>query len=62
MKVVVLAKFKDKNSGKIHKKGETMTISKARYEEILKVGKFVEEVAKDEAPEDEKPEDEPAAE
>lgn len=45
MKVKVLNKFKDKHTGKIHKKGATLTISKERYEEILKVAPLVEEIA-----------------
>lgn len=44
MKVKVLEKFKDKYTGKVHKKGEVFTAKKERVEEILKVGKFVEEV------------------
>lgn len=44
MKAKVLVKFKDKKTGKIRKVGEVFTLSKDRYEEILKVGKLVEEV------------------
>lgn len=44
MKVKVLQKFKDKHSGKIYKQGETLTISKERYAEIMTVGKLVEEI------------------
>lgn len=44
MKVKVIEKFKDKHTGKIHEENKTMTISKKRYDEILQVGKFVEEI------------------
>ena len=43
VKVKVLEKFKDKYTGKVHKKGETFFATKERIEEILKVGKLVEE-------------------
>ncbi len=48
MKAKVLVKFKDKKSGKIHKVGDIINVSKARFEEILTVGNLVEEY-KDEA-------------
>ena len=44
MRAKVLSKFKDKHNGKVYKPGEVITISKERYEEILTVGKLVEEV------------------
>lgn len=44
MKAKVLKRFRDKHSGKIHECGEVLTISKDRYNEILKVGAFVEEI------------------
>ena len=44
MKVKVIYDFRDKHSGELHKKGETLTINKKRYEEILKVAPLVEEV------------------
>ena len=44
MKVKVITRFKDKHSGKVHRKGEVFTCSKARYEEILKVAPLVEEI------------------
>lgn len=44
MKVKILKDFKDKHNGKIHKKGETMIISKERYNEILSVGNLVEQI------------------
>lgn len=44
MKAKVLRQFKDKYSGKVYKVGDVITISKDRYEEILKVGKLVEKV------------------
>lgn len=47
MKAIVLQKFRDKNTKKIHKAGDIITINKERYEEILKVGKFVEEAPKE---------------
>lgn len=44
MKAKVLKRFKDKYSGKFHEEGEMLTITRDRYNEILKVGKLVEEV------------------
>lgn len=44
MKVKVIKKFLDKHTKKVHKVGEVLTISKERFEEILTVGKLVEEV------------------
>lgn len=44
MKVKVLKRFKDKHTGKIHEKGKTITVTKERFDEILKVGKFVEKI------------------
>lgn len=44
MKVKVLKQFIDKHTKEVHKAGETLNISKARYEEILTVGKLVEEI------------------
>lgn len=41
MKVRVTSEFIDKETKKLHKVGEELEISKARYEEILKVGGFV---------------------
>ena len=46
MKAKVLQAFKDKHSGRLHKAGDVITISKERYEEILTVGKLVEEIKK----------------
>ena len=43
MKAKVLEKFKDKKNGKIYKVGDIITVSKERFEEILTVGKLVEE-------------------
>ena len=51
MKVRVLRKFKDKHTGKMHMAGETITVTKERFEEILTVDKLVEEVT-EEATED----------
>lgn len=44
MKAKVVTRFKDKYSGKVYNVGEVITISKDRFEEILKVGKLVEKV------------------
>lgn len=44
MKVKVITKFKDKETGEIRRKGSTFTCSEERYNEILKIGAFVEEV------------------
>lgn len=44
MKVKVLKDFNDKYTGKRHKEGDTMTVTKERFEEILSVDKLVEEV------------------
>ncbi len=44
MKVRALIKFKDLKEDKIREIGEEFIISKERYEEILKVGVFVEEI------------------
>lgn len=49
MKVKVIKGFRDKHSKKLHKVGAILTISKERYEEILKVGKLVEEVKDEKA-------------
>ena len=44
MKVKVIEKFRDKHTKKIHNVGDVLTISKERFDEILTVGKFVEEI------------------
>lgn len=44
MKAKVLKAFKDKYSGKMHKAGETIVVSRDRFNEILKRGELVEEV------------------
>ena len=44
MKVRVIERFRDKNTKKIHKVNDILTISQARYDEILTVGNFVEEI------------------
>lgn len=49
MKVKVLTKFKDRYTGEIHKANKEMTISKERFEEILSVGPFVEEIVEESA-------------
>lgn len=48
MKAKVVKKFIDKYTGELHKPGEVIKISKKRYEEILAVGNFVEEVKTEE--------------
>ena len=48
MKVKVLTKFKDKHSGKIHKAGDILIISKDRFKEIMTVAPLVVEIKKDE--------------
>ena len=45
MKAKVLSRFKDKHSGEIHEPGDIITISKARFEEILTVAPLVEKIA-----------------
>lgn len=44
MKAKVLKRFRDKYSGKVYKAGEVITVSKARFEEILTVAPLVEKV------------------
>lgn len=44
MRARVLKRFKDKHSGRIYKEGETITISKERFNEILEVAPLVEEI------------------
>jgi hypothetical protein len=44
MKVKVLQKFRDKHTGEIYPVGKTLTITKERCEEILKVTPLVEEI------------------
>lgn len=44
MKVKVLKQFRDKRTNEVHKAGKILTISKERFEEILTVGKLVEEI------------------
>lgn len=44
MKVKTKIRFKDLKEDKIREIGEEFIISKERYEEILKVGVFVEEI------------------
>ena len=44
MKARVLNKFKDKHSGKYYEAGETIVISRERFDEILKVAPLVGEV------------------
>lgn len=44
MKVKVIRKFKDKHTGKTHRRGEVMEITKERFQEISKVGEFVQTI------------------
>lgn len=44
MKVKVIEEFKDKYTKKIHTLNKVMEITKERYDEILTVGNFVEEI------------------
>lgn len=52
MWVKVLKKFKDKHNHEVHEPGEKMRISRERYEEIVSVGKFVEEISEKDRKED----------
>ena len=47
MKVRALIKFKDLKEEKVREIGDEFIVSKARFEEILEVGQFVEEVEED---------------
>ena len=44
MKVITIERFSDLKEGVVREIGDTFEVSKKRYEEILKVGEFVEEV------------------
>ena len=44
MKAKVIKEFKDKHTKKIHKVGDVLTVSQERFDEILTVGNFVEEI------------------
>lgn len=44
MKVRVLRDFRDKHTRKLHKAGTVLNIKKDRFDEILTVGKLVEEI------------------
>ena len=57
MKVIVLKRFRDKHTGEMHDTGETLTISKERYSEILSVGEFVQKVDTKKKEPDEEPEE-----
>ena len=48
MRVITKVKFKDLKDKTIREIGEEFVVSKERYDEILKVGKFVEEVKEEE--------------
>lgn len=55
MRVITKVKFKDLKDKKIREIGEEFVVSKERYDEILKVGKFVEEVKEEVKEEIKKP-------
>lgn len=44
MKVKVLTSFRDRHNGKRYEVGEVLTVSRARYNEILDVAPLVEEI------------------
>ena len=44
MKVKVIERFRDKNTKKIHQVDDILTVSRERFDEILTVGNFVEEI------------------
>lgn len=45
MKAKILKDFRDKYNGKIYKKGDTIVVSKARFDEIVKKDKsLIEEI------------------
>ncbi len=46
MKAKVLKPFIDQYSGEVYKAGDILTISRERYEEILKTAPLVEEIKK----------------
>ena len=41
MKVTVIREFIDRHTGALHPVGEELTVTKARYAEIMQVGEFV---------------------
>lgn len=41
MRAVVIREFVDKHTGELHPVGEELTVTKARYAEILQVGEFI---------------------
>ena len=49
MRAKVLRTFKDKYSGKTYEVGQTITVTKERFEEILTVGNLVEKIEKPKA-------------
>ena len=44
MKAKVLIPFRDKETGKLHKKGDIITVTSARFGEILRKGDYIEAV------------------
>ena len=48
MKAKVLKRFRDRHNGKIYHAGDVIIISKDRFNEIISVGEFVEEIKKTE--------------
>lgn len=48
MKVKVIKRFKDKNTGKLYRAGDVIEVTKKRFAEIQKVGSLVEAVPNEE--------------
>lgn len=44
MKAKVLIPFRDKETGKLHKKGDIITLTSARFGEIIRKGDYIEAV------------------
>ena len=44
MKAKVLMTFRDKYTGRLYRKGEEITLARERFEEILSVHPFIEEI------------------
>lgn len=47
MKVKVTRKFNDRHTNVLHRRGDVLEISQERYEEIMRVGAFVMQIAQD---------------
>lgn len=50
MRVTTTSRFNDLKENKVREVGDTFEVSKERYAEILKVGKFVKEVKEEKTP------------